>query len=120
MRPVAPPTWTDLPVSSSRCTRSISTRISSGPVPTSSTVTSCQPSVHSGSSYWEIWEVLRHVRIEVVLPREAAPRGDRAMQRQPDLDRVLHRHPVDDRQRSGQAQADRADPGVRLATETHG
>ena len=37
-------------------------------------------------------EVLRHVRVEVVLPREAAPLGDRAVQRQPDPDRGLDRH----------------------------
>ncbi len=51
MRPVAPPTCSDLPVSSSRCTRSIGTRTVSP-----STCTSSQPSVHSGSSYCEVWK----------------------------------------------------------------
>ena len=51
MRPVDPPTCSDLPVSSSRCTRSISTRTVPPPTGTSS-----QPSVHSGSSYWLIWK----------------------------------------------------------------
>ena len=48
---MAPPTCSDLPVSSSRCTRSIPTRMVLIP-----TATSSQPSVHSGSSYWEIWK----------------------------------------------------------------
>ena len=37
---------------------------------------SSQPSVHSGSSYWRDLEVLGHVRVEVVLPREPAPGRD--------------------------------------------
>ncbi len=61
--------------------------------------------------------VLRHVRVEVVLPREPGLNGDRAVQRQPDLDRVLDGHPVGHRERAGQAQADRADQGVRLTAE---
>ncbi len=62
-------------------------------------------------------EVLGHVRVEVVLPREPAPLGDRAVQRQPDLDRVLDRGPGRHRQRPGQAQAGRAGLGVGLAAE---
>ncbi len=63
--------------------------------------------------------VLRHVRIEVVLPREPAPARDRAVQRQADPDRVLDRGPVDHRQRTWQAEADRADRSVRVRAE-HG
>src|SRR5262249_23242599 len=59
-------------------------------------------------------EILRHVGVEVVLPREPAPGGDRAVQRQADLDRVLDRGLVDHRQRAGQAEAYWADRGVRL------
>jgi hypothetical protein len=51
MRPVAPPTCSDLPVSSSRWTRSMPTRMVEPP-----TSTSRYPSVQSGSSYWEIWK----------------------------------------------------------------
>ena len=51
MRPVAPPTWSDLPVSSSMCARSISTRTVSP-----STSTSIQPSNAIGSSYCEVWK----------------------------------------------------------------
>ncbi len=49
MRPVAPPTCSVLPVSSSRCTRSMPIRTVSP-----STSTSSQPSTQSGSSYWLI------------------------------------------------------------------
>ena len=47
IRPPEPPTWVDLPVSSSRCARSMPTR-----VPSAST---SHPSTLSGSSYWLIW-----------------------------------------------------------------
>ena len=43
-------------------------------------------------------EVLRHVRVEVVLPGEPAPLRDRAVQREPDPDRVLDRRPARHRQ----------------------
>ena len=62
-------------------------------------------------------EVLRHVRVEVVLPREPAPLRDLAVQREADPDRRLHRLAVDHRHRAGQAQAGRAGLGVRLAAE---
>jgi hypothetical protein len=52
MRPVAPPMCSDLPVSSSMCARSISTR---HVVPSSSGTSRC-PSKTIGSSYWEIWK----------------------------------------------------------------
>jgi hypothetical protein len=39
-------------------------------------------------------EVLRHVRVEVVLPREPAPLGDRAVEREADPDRGLQRLPL--------------------------
>ena len=47
IRPPVPPTWVDLPVSSSRCARSMPTRVPSG--------RSSQPSTLSGTSYWLIW-----------------------------------------------------------------
>ncbi len=59
-------------------------------------------------------EVLGHVRVEVVLPREAAPRRDLAVERQPDPDRRLDPHLVDHRQRSRQPEAHRAHLGVGL------
>jgi hypothetical protein len=62
-------------------------------------------------------EVLRHVRVEVVLPREPAPLGDLAVQRQADADGRLDAFRVEHRQRAGQAQADRADLGVGLGAE---
>ncbi len=51
MRPVEPPTCSDLPVSSSMWARSISTRKVSP-----STSTSIQPSNAIGSSYWLVWK----------------------------------------------------------------
>lgn len=51
MRPVAPPTWVDLPVSSSMCARSISIRYVSP-----STTTSVHPLKAIGSSYCEVWK----------------------------------------------------------------
>lgn len=57
-------------------------------------------------------EVLRHVRIEVVLPGEAAPLGDLAVQREPDLDGGLDADLVDDRERARQPEADRT--GLRV------
>ena len=62
-------------------------------------------------------EVLRHVRVEVVLPGEPAPRGDRAIQRQADADGRLDRGLVGDGQRARQAETHRADLGVRLGAE---
>ncbi len=62
-------------------------------------------------------EVLGHVRVEVVLPREPAPLRDRAVQRQPDPDGELDRGLGRYRQRTGQAEADRADVRVRLPAE---
>jgi len=50
-------------------------------------------------------EVLRLVRVEVVLPREAAPLGDLAVQRESDPDRGLDADLVDDGQRARQAEA---------------
>src|ERR1700712_982026 len=95
IRPVAPPTCRFLPVSSSRCTRSISTRYVSP-----STSTSRGPAMHSGSSYRGGLEALGDVRVEVVLPRETAPGGDPAAQRQPDADRRFDGGGVGDRQRA--------------------
>ena len=62
-------------------------------------------------------EVLRHVRVEVVLPREPAPLRDLAVERQPDPDRRLHGLAVDDRHRAGEPEAHRADRRVRLLAE---
>src|SRR5699024_5660656 len=64
--------------------------------------------------------VLRHVRVEVVLPGEPAPRGDGAVQRQPEPDRALDRLCVDDRQRAGKGQADRAHLAVGFGPELGG
>src|SRR5215472_4321263 len=62
-------------------------------------------------------EVLRHVRVEVVLPGEPAPARDRAVQSEPDLDRVLDGQLVHHRQRAWQAETDRAGLAVRLRAE---
>ena len=62
-------------------------------------------------------EVLRHVRVEVVLPREAAPLGDLAVEREADPDRRLHRLAVDHGHRTRQAEADRAHRRVGLLAE---
>ena len=95
MRPVAPPTCSDLPVSSSMCARSISTRkISPSHVDVGPALEGDRLVVLGGL------EVLRHVRVEVVLPREPAPLRDLAVQRQPDPDRRLDRLAVDDRHRA--------------------
>ena len=56
MRPVAPPTCSDFPVSSSMWARSTSTRKDSGSPSSPSMVTSIQPSNAIGSSYWEVWK----------------------------------------------------------------
>ena len=55
MRPVEPPTCSDLPVSSSMWARSISTRKVSGPS-SPAISTSVQPSKAIGSSYWLVWK----------------------------------------------------------------
>ena len=52
---------------------------------------------------------LREVGIEVVLAREDRALVDRAPERQRGLHRQLDRAAVEDRQRAGQAEADRAD-----------
>jgi hypothetical protein len=62
-------------------------------------------------------EVLRHVRVEVVLPREAAPLRDLAVEREPDPDRGLDGLAVHRRHRAGQPEAGRADVRVRLPAE---
>ena len=111
MRPDVP-TWVFLPVSSSRCTRSMPTRYGLAVDLDVEVALDAQRLV-----VLRDLEVLRHVRVEVVLAREAAPRRDRAVQRQADLDRRLDRRLVDDRQRAGQAQADRAGVRVRLGAE---
>src|SRR4051812_39056542 len=63
--------------------------------------------------------VLRHVRIEVVLPVEDA-RLDGAVQRFADAHGVLDGLTVDHRQRARQPEADRADVGVGLGPEPVG
>ena len=62
-------------------------------------------------------EVLRHVRVEVVLAGEPAPLRDLAVEHEPDADRRLHGHRVDDRQGTGQTQTHRAGLGVGLGAE---
>ena len=64
--------------------------------------------------------VLRLVRVEVVLPREPAPRRDLAVEREPDSDRRLDGGLVEHRQRTRQAEAHRAHPGVGLGAELVG
>ena len=59
---------------------------------------------------------LRHVGIEVVLPREHT-RTDLAPERQPDPHRQLHRTTVQHRQRPWQTKRHRIDIRVRLITE---
>ena len=63
-------------------------------------------------------EVLRHVRIEVVLPGEPAPGGDRAVQRQADPDRVLDRHPRLPRAASRAVPGRRGTPGCSARRRT--
>jgi hypothetical protein len=65
-------------------------------------------------------EVLRHVRVEVVLAREAAQLGDRAVQSEADPDRGLDGGLVDHGQGTGQPQAHRAHLRVRLGAEDGG
>ena len=60
---------------------------------------------------------LRVVGIEVVLAVEDRPRGDLALERQGDLQRVADRLLVDHRQRARVRQADRAGVDVRLVAE---
>jgi hypothetical protein len=55
MRPVLPPTCSDLPVSSSMWTRSISTRTVRTPSSVGTSTSRC-PSVQMGSSYCEVWK----------------------------------------------------------------
>src|SRR5690606_4068111 len=54
-------------------------------------------------------EVLRGIRVEVVLAGKAALLGNLAVQRQADQDGVLHGGLVDHRQDTGQAQVHRGD-----------
>ena len=61
--------------------------------------------------------VARHVRVEVVLAGELAPLCDLAVQGQTQLDRVVDRGLVDDRQGAGQTEGDRGQLRVRLAAE---
>ncbi len=65
-------------------------------------------------------EVLRHVRVEVVLARESAPGRDRAVQCQADHHGEPHGGLVDHRQRARQPQAGRAHLGVGLRAEHRG
>src|SRR5690606_30523218 len=62
-------------------------------------------------------EVLRDVRVEVVLPGEPAALRDGAVQRQADADRVLHGLAVDDGQGAREPEAHRGHLRVRLAAE---
>src|SRR5690606_29031659 len=60
--------------------------------------------------------VLRHVRVEVVLPGEHR-RHDAALHRATEPHRVLHRPLVEHRERPGEAEAHRTDVGVRFGAE---
>src|SRR5260370_40947135 len=63
--------------------------------------------------------VLRHVRVVVVLAREAIVRVDLAADRERAHDSELHRATIDERERAGPALADRAVGGVWCGSE-HG
>ena len=65
-------------------------------------------------------EVLGHVRVEVVLPREPAPRRDPAPERQADADRGFDGFRVDHGKRARQAEAHGAGLGVRFRPELGG
>ena len=60
---------------------------------------------------------LGQVGIEVILPVEDGLPCDRAVQCQGRAQDELHRDPIRDRERSGEAQANRANSGVWLASE---
>ena len=98
MRPLAP-AWTSLAASSSRCTRWMRTSPS-------------RPPRHSGLVVLGDLVALGQVGIEVVLAVEDRPRRELAAERQPDHQPEVDRLGVGDRQRAGQAEADRA--GVRV------
>src|SRR5260370_38356062 len=61
--------------------------------------------------------VLGHVRVVVVLAREAVGRVDRAADRECGHDAELHRATIDERERAGHALADRAGGGVGCGAE---
>src|SRR6266851_7750714 len=61
--------------------------------------------------------VLRHVRVVVMLAREAVVRVDRAADRECGHDAELHRATIDERERAGHALADRAGGGVGCGAE---
>jgi hypothetical protein len=61
--------------------------------------------------------VLRHVRVKVVLPGEATPPGDFALEGDCGLDGELHDPSVQDRQDAGHPQADRTGLAVRGGAE---
>src|SRR6188472_3860549 len=107
MRP-PPPTCVDLPVSSSMCARSMPTVVPSA--------RSMRPSTLTGTVVLRHLVVLRHVRIEVVLPVEHA-RLDGAAERHAEAHRQLDRLLVEHRQRPGQTEAHRTYVGVRLRAE---
>ena len=65
-------------------------------------------------------EVLREVRVEVLLTREPAVLGNRAVQCETDLDRVFHRFLIDDRERARKAERDRGDGRVGFGGENIG
>ena len=112
MRPVAPPTWIVFAASSSRCARTMPTWPSpSGPGTTK------EPSMQSGSSYWEIWYPFGIVGIEVVLAVEDRSLRDPAVESVPELDRPLDRGLVRHGQRTGKRKAHRTRARVRLAAE---
>ena len=64
--------------------------------------------------------VLRHVRIEIILPVEFADRADFASEHQPRKRCEPERLLVHDGQRAGKPEANRADMCVRLGSKLHG
>ena len=110
MRP-SPPTWVDLPVSSSRWARSMPTHVPVGQL---------EPAVDVDRLVvLADLEVLRHVRVEVVLPGEDR-RADLAVEGQPEADGQLDRLLVEHRQRARAGRAHRVDVGVGLVAELVG
>lgn len=65
-------------------------------------------------------EVLRDIRVEVVLPRKVTHRADLAVQGQTDPDCVLHCGAVNHRQRPGQPSRSWGHIGVGFLTESLG
>ena len=105
-------TWTFFAASSSRCARTMPTSIVAVRRRHRQVAARAERLVVLGDLVR-----LRQVGIEVVLAVEHRPVGDRAAEREPELDRLLDRRPVRHRQRAREGEADRAGLRVRPAAE---